>query len=196
MPRSTLHSPYDTTTPGQLLRAGLDLFSEHGVHAVSIQQICKLAGISIGSAYHHFGGKQELANALLRAGLAANAKQRMEALANAQSPEEAIKAVVYSLIDWIEDNQAWAKYIYLVADSAQDLRPEQQGTAQQDLYEYFKPWVDTGEIRTLPEKLYPSILVGPTHDLARRFLAGRVNPPLHQYANGLAQIAWESLKPR
>jgi AcrR family transcriptional regulator len=189
-----MHSPEDDTAPGKLLRAGLDLFSQHGTHGVSIQQVCKLAGISIGSAYYHFGGKQEIANELLRAGLAANAKQREDALALVGSAEEAVTAVVCSLIDWIEQNQAWAKYIYLVADSAQDLHLEQCGTGQQDLYEYFKPWIDAGEIRNLPAQLYASILVGPTHDCARRFLSGRISPPLHQYAKDFAQIAWESLK--
>ncbi|MEM6274681.1 MAG: helix-turn-helix domain-containing protein [Myxococcota bacterium] len=49
--------------------AALDVFNEVGVNAASIHDICGRAGVCIGSAYHHFGSKQGLADALLLQGL-------------------------------------------------------------------------------------------------------------------------------
>ena len=189
-----MHSPFDDTTPGRLLGAGLQLFSKHGVAAVSIQQICKASGVSVGSAYHHFGNKQDIANALLYAGLADSARQQSEGVAKASSSQEAVKALVYTLIHWIEQNESWAKYIYLVADAAYDAAEEQVDLRQGELYTYLERLIQNGEVKALPLELYASIVVGPTHDCARRYLTGKIDGPLSQYADVLAQIAWESIK--
>ena len=48
----------------RILSTALDLFVEHGYHNVSIHDIQKLANVSIGSIYNHFGGKEGVAKAL------------------------------------------------------------------------------------------------------------------------------------
>ena len=60
----------------RLLAAALAVFNEVGINAASIHDICRRAHVSIGSAYHHFGSKQGLADALLVDGLRENARAR------------------------------------------------------------------------------------------------------------------------
>ena len=43
-----------------VLQAALKCFSERGAEATSIEMIRDLSGASVGSIYHHFGGKNEL----------------------------------------------------------------------------------------------------------------------------------------
>ena len=48
----------------KILTAALNLFVANGYHNVSVHQIQKLADVSIGSIYNHFGGKDGVAKAL------------------------------------------------------------------------------------------------------------------------------------
>ena len=52
------------TTRGGLLEAARDVFSQSGFAEASIAEVVSRAGASVGSLYHHFGGKAELYLAL------------------------------------------------------------------------------------------------------------------------------------
>ncbi|WP_248959604.1 TetR/AcrR family transcriptional regulator [Sphaerisporangium perillae] len=47
-----------------MLRAAREVFTEHGFAEASVSEVVKRAGSSVGSLYHHFGGKTELFLAL------------------------------------------------------------------------------------------------------------------------------------
>lgn len=51
-------------TAGTLVDIGMRLFSTHGFHGVSAEQIVESAGLSRGALYHHFGGKLGLFEAV------------------------------------------------------------------------------------------------------------------------------------
>ena len=50
----------------KILTAALDLFVDKGYHSVSIHEVQKLADVSIGSIYRHFGGKEGIAEKLYK----------------------------------------------------------------------------------------------------------------------------------
>ena len=66
------------TTRGGLLDAARDVFSSSGFAEASIAEVVSRAGASVGSLYHHFGGKAELYLALFE-----EYQQRQEARAAA-----------------------------------------------------------------------------------------------------------------
>ena len=49
------------TTRDRILAAALDLFLSAGVEGASVADICRAAGVSNGSFFHHFPSKEELA---------------------------------------------------------------------------------------------------------------------------------------
>lgn len=51
----------------KLIEIGLTRFAEHGYWATSVDDICRGAGVSKGSFYHFFPGKEDLGLAVLRA---------------------------------------------------------------------------------------------------------------------------------
>lgn len=57
------------TTRLHLLDAAAQQFSAHGYDATSVDDICRLAGVSKGAFYHHFESKQALFLALLNSWL-------------------------------------------------------------------------------------------------------------------------------
>lgn len=47
-------------TKRTILDAAASIIREHGVEYVTVSNVCKAAGVSVGSFYHHFGDKEEL----------------------------------------------------------------------------------------------------------------------------------------
>ena len=61
------------TTPArrrQILDAALQCFEKKGVAATTVEDICDVAALSVGSIYHHFGGKEEICDYLVREAMA------------------------------------------------------------------------------------------------------------------------------
>jgi AcrR family transcriptional regulator len=55
--------------PAELLRAALELFTERGYAATRLEDVAKHAGVSKGTVYLYFSGKEELFKAVIREGL-------------------------------------------------------------------------------------------------------------------------------
>ena len=71
-------------TQRALLDAARQVFAEQGFAAASIADVVERAGSSVGSLYHHFGGKSELFLALWTEHQAAHEKAASEAVAQAR----------------------------------------------------------------------------------------------------------------
>ncbi|BAV97746.1 TetR/AcrR family transcriptional regulator [Lysobacter enzymogenes] len=68
-------------TKARLLEAAEALFVEHGFEAMSLRQITTLAGTNLAAVNYHFGGKEGLMQALLRARLDRLNQERLRLLA-------------------------------------------------------------------------------------------------------------------
>jgi AcrR family transcriptional regulator len=71
-----------------LLDAARDVFSEQGFAAASVASVVERAGSSVGSLYHHFGGKTELFLALWEDHQAAHEEAAATAVAKAKARGE------------------------------------------------------------------------------------------------------------
>ncbi|MGM7679369.1 TetR/AcrR family transcriptional regulator [Microbacterium sp. A94] len=68
----------------QILDSARDLFSEQGYQDTSISEIVTRSGVSVGSIYHHIGGKAEIFNEIARVISLENARASRDAVANAR----------------------------------------------------------------------------------------------------------------
>ncbi len=75
-------------TQRALLDAARDVFTEQGFSNASIADVVERAGSSVGSLYHHFGGKSELFLALWQDHQAAHEKAASQAVSQARSAGE------------------------------------------------------------------------------------------------------------
>ena len=57
-------TPPHRETRQRLLDAGVRLFAEHGFRSVSVRDLCTEANVNIAAINYHFGGKQELYEAI------------------------------------------------------------------------------------------------------------------------------------
>ncbi|MEE2057222.1 TetR/AcrR family transcriptional regulator [Rhodococcus artemisiae] len=53
-----------SATKEKVLDAAVEVFGEHGFTAATMAEIVERSGVSVGSIYHHFGGKTEVFNAI------------------------------------------------------------------------------------------------------------------------------------
>ncbi|MBG0847335.1 TetR/AcrR family transcriptional regulator [Pseudomonas sp. OA3] len=183
----------------EILQAALACFTEHGVDVTTIEMIRDRSGASIGSLYHHFGNKERIIAALYLAGTAQYAELLQRGFASAASAEACVKLLVTSYIDWVVANPDWARFILHsrsrveageMGDALREANRQHFAQILTALAEYRRQ----GLFKALPDDCFASVVIGPTHDLARNWLAGRTQSNLGECRELLAQIAWDSVK--
>lgn len=183
----------------EILQAALACFTEFGVEATTIEMIRDRSGASIGSLYHHFGNKERIIGALYLAGTAEYAALLAEGFAQADSAEACVKLLVTSYVDWVVANPDWARFIL---HSRGRVEASEVGAELREVNRVnFRRILDAlavyraqGLFKAMPVDCFTSVVIGPTHDFARHWLAGRTQTSLAECRELLAQVAWDSVR--
>lgn len=86
-------------TGGNILAAARELFWKHGFRRVSIDEICRKAGISRMTFYRYFPNKTELAKLVLKKVVSEGYDQFLSILAGNELPEEKIRRILMLKFD-------------------------------------------------------------------------------------------------
>ena len=183
----------------EILQAALACFTDFGVDATTIEMIRDRSGASIGSLYHHFGNKERIIGALYLAGTAEYAALLAEGYAQADSAEACVKLLVTSYVDWVVANPDWARFIL---HSRGRVEASEVGAELREVNRVnFRRILDAlavyraqGLFKAMPVDCFTSVVIGPTHDFARHWLAGRTQTSLAECRELLAQVAWDSVR--
>lgn len=188
-----------TTRKDEILQAALACVIEVGVDATTIEMIRDRSGASIGSLYHHFGNKERILAALYLAGTEQYAELLEQGFATADSAEACVKLLVTSYIDWVVANPDWARFVLHsrgrveASEMGEQLREaNQQHYAR--IYQALAGYREQGCFKTMPVDCFASVIIGPTHDFSRNWLAGRARSDLADCRELFAQIAWDSVR--
>lgn len=186
--------------PAAILAAALDCFDEHGFAATTIEQIRARSGASIGSIYHHFGGKEQIAAELYVDGLRGYQEGFVRALKrHPDDAEAAIRALVRHHLRWVEQNPRLARF--LMGRRETELRLATEARVRELNREFFprvaawvKGQVDAGALRALPSDLWEPVLLGPCQELTRLWLSGRTRISLREAERELAEASWRAVR--
>jgi AcrR family transcriptional regulator len=88
-------------TKEQLLDAAEDLFAEHGFAATSLRELTARAGANVAAVNYHFGGKDNLAKAVLARRIGPindERRRRLDALGPAATVEQIVRAFVEPIL--------------------------------------------------------------------------------------------------
>ena len=197
----------------QMMDAGLELFLEAGVGSCRLEDLLEQSGASVGSFYHHFGGKPELAAALYLEILEEFHTNILRELRRHKSTRAAIRGVIGKHLDWVASDPTRASFLF------QCLEPEVAAVCvERDnemtlafLGEGFR-WLDRkaaeGDLRKLPPLEYYALWMGPTLELTRTWLLNvkqrwtwmtadqRRPESLLSAKKTLADAAWQALRAR
>lgn len=187
-------SERSSTRRHAILQAALGCFAQHGVEATTIEMIRAASGASTGSLYHHFGNKERIAAEVYLEGLRRFRAVQADYLAPAQTLEEGVRALVRAQVDWIVAAPDWAGYLFNhrgvlgQAGVEADYREELQGS-QVSVSAWFMARLPAGQRLRWPAEAYVALLIGPVHDYARHWLAGRRETPLADLREFFADAA-------
>lgn len=183
----------------EILQAALACFTESGVDATTIEMIRDRSGASIGSLYHHFGNKERIIGALYLAGTAEYAALLDEGFAVADSAEACVRLLVTSYIDWVVANPDWARFVLhsrgrVEAGEMGEALREANRVHFQRILDALAGYREQGLFKSMPADCFASVIIGPTHDFARNWLAGGTQTELADCRELLARVAWESVR--
>jgi len=184
----------------QILAAGLSCFLERGVGATTVDDIRRRCGASVGSFYHHFAGKVEVAAALYLETLAAYQHAFLSELRPHQHAQSGIEGAVRYHLLWVGDQPTLASYLTHCREPEVAAASEAHAQKLNRLFfsealGWLQRHAERGDLRPLPPNLYYALWMGPAGEFTRLWLAGRQQrAPLADAAMTLAPAAWEALR--
>jgi len=183
----------------KILEAALHCFLERGFTAATAEEIRERSGASIGSIYHHFGGKEGLAGALHVEGLRDYQAGFLHELRRHRGARSGVEAVVRYHLRWVHEHADWARFLFHLreAEAVQAVMPELRELNRRfaaEVTAWIRPHMRAGVITPLPADVVGAVWIGPAQQFARQWLAGHATTALPKATRVLAAAAWRSLR--
>lgn len=182
----------------KILEAALALWSSSDSESLTIGNIQKKSGVSIGSLYHHFKDKDDILLTLYLEGLKRYQEGILTTLKASLDAETGIKSVVIWHLDWVRQNPQWKSF--LMEDSRQPSKEflDNQQAINAEFYQgldaWMRPLVKAGQMKDLPWDLLSALVLGPAQTYSRHWLAGRSVSPLPEAKAVFSQAAWRAVR--
>ena len=187
------------STRDRILAAATDLFLAAGVENVSVAEVCRAAGVSNGSFFHHFPSKEELA---LEITLALRREYWDRVLAAMESRKDAMKGIEGAIrAAFAYQKEFPDRYRLSRSDDAPWMRGNEQ-RVRDDNAPYrgrAAQWIATHiagqELPLLLPEIYGALLFGMPHWVARNANSGAAPTDFKVAADQLVQTIQKALKP-
>jgi len=159
----------------KIIQIALSCFTENGYIETGIGDISKKSETSIGSLYHHFKSKEQLARAVYIEGIKNYQTGFAEGLNRCLTAKDGIIHIVKYHLKWISEYPDWSKFLlqYRQAGFMEDAEGEFKlinDGFNISIGEWFKAQIKSGKIQKLPPDVYLSILMGPCQEYSRIYL--------------------------
>jgi AcrR family transcriptional regulator len=189
------------TTRDRILDAALACFTARGIAGTTVAALREASGVSTGSLYHHFPSKEQLALGLYLQGISSYHAGALALFAPTPDPRVGVEALVRHHLGWVSEQPDMARYL-LNTRQAEIMEGAEEAIAAENrdflrrLFAWLDPAIAAGSLRPMPPDLYLPLIIGPSHEFARHWLADRVRTPLLDASVLLIQAAWASVRPR
>jgi AcrR family transcriptional regulator len=189
----------EPTRREEILEAALQCFLEQGYDATTIQDVRAKSGASIGSIYHAFQGKAQIAAALLAETLGDWQRSLLRRLEKESTAEGLIRAIVDHYVSWVARSPDRARFLLhaprgsLDAEAAEDVKARNAELLRK-LKALLGPHMASKAIRPLPTSLFIPIVIGPSMEWARAWLGGRSKASPNEAKRVLADAAWAAVR--
>lgn len=178
----------------------MESFLLRGVGATTVDQIRESSGASVGSFYHHFASKVDVAATLYLEILGAYQDAFARELLSHDDARTGIEAVVRQHLRWVGRNPQLASYLThcrepeVVAASETRVQELNHGFFA-SVGGWLARFAERGAIRALPPDVYYALWMGPAEVFTRLWLAsGRSKAALAEAQQLLPPAAWEALR--
>lgn len=192
MPYLTREEDEEASISCKVLTAALDLFVEKGYHNVSIHDVQKTAGVSIGSIYNHFGGKEGVAQALYDHLVEELERVLLDVKLNAESPEQQCRDAIVRLFALTETHRNIMAFIFNVRHGEiLDNRPTIASSAAfVQVRGMVSDAMQEGRFRTMNPMVAASLVFGSAIRMIQLRLDGVITDPLPKLQDELIESVW------
>ncbi len=182
-------------TRRQILAVALQLFSENGYFNTSVHDIKRAAGLSIGAIYHHFSGKESIAQALHELLVERMSALLEERVAAAATVCERSRWIVADLFALAETEPTVMRFILHARhqEFLPDAPPICSTRPFQLLLKLVEEGMGTGEVRALEPTVGAAALFGGALRLIHLHLDGMLPAPLASYLDDCCDCGWRAV---
>jgi AcrR family transcriptional regulator len=178
--------------------AAAAVFADLGFESASVEDIRRLSGASVGSIYHHFGTKGELASAVVLQAHSEFCDELLTALTEAQTVEQSIRAAAALPIVRADRDPRCVLFSrgyvggLLRGRWLEDFAATNQRILHSD-DEWMTPFVNEMLLHDFPASIYLSIWCGPSREFVSSWATSE--SPRSEVAAAIAQfgdLAWSA----
>jgi AcrR family transcriptional regulator len=182
-----------------ILGAALRLFNRKGFAATSIDDLRQASGASVGSIYHHFGGKEGVAAELYVRALRSYQAGLLDRVRAGPPARAGIEWMVEHHLAWVTAHPEEARYLLAMRSAEVLLASKKRVRALnraffREVFGWLEDQAAAGHIRNVARQLYFPLVLGPSQELSREWLEGRFEGSLEDAAPLLAEAAWNSIR--
>lgn len=184
----------------RILAAALKLFVDQGYFNTNVPDLSRESKCSVGSIYHSFKNKEEIARSLYEEGISAFRNALATSIEDKEDLEDIIKTLVKSFMSFSEVNVQLSKYLWLCRHneflSGMVHHPTRIGydVLGRKVAQKLKQGMRNDEIVTHQANIMWSILFGIPLSYIRDWLDGFNQSSPNEVAEELAAVCWEALR--
>lgn len=181
----------------KILTAALELFVDRGFHNVSVHDIQKQAGVSIGSIYNHFGGKQGIAQALYDH-LMIELDELIDRVVEEHSGiRQQCTGLVELLFNFTETHRYIIAYLFDSKHSEyiESAAPLCSSAPFNRMRSMLSMAISNGEIISTDATVVSSLVFGSAIGMISQRLNGVIQAPLTGQHKELMNLVWSGLEP-
>ncbi len=184
----------------RILAAALKLFVEQGYFNTNVPDLSRESKCSVGSIYHNFTNKEEVASALYQEGITLFRRALQQAIGQNTEISSVVKITVKSFLQFSEVNHQLSRYIWLARHNEfmTGLIKHQTMVGYDNLGRILTLSIKKGirdkKIRPLKAHIIWTILFGIPLAYVRDWLDGYNSEPPSKVADELAETCWRALQ--
>jgi AcrR family transcriptional regulator len=179
----------------EILDAALEVFTERGYHRAGIEEIRDRSGASIGSIYHHFGGKEEIAAALYVEGMADYQRSLSETVRATSGAEALVREMVRNHLRWVRANPDLARFLLSTREAdVREATDDRLKEMNREMIEAMRDRIAEGGFRPMASQLFYALVIGPAQEFARGWLRTRDGAVMREAERVLPGAAWLAVR--
>ena len=195
MPYLTRETPDPEPIDCRILTAALELYVNRGYHNVSVHDVQKLANVSIGSIYNHFGGKEGIAKELYKH-LLNEMDEMVDSVLNQEtSPVKQCNRIIELLFEYTESRMNIIAYVLhskhseFISDEATICSAE----PFKKLRQIVQQGMQDGEIKQTNSWVATSTIFGGAIRMIHLRLDRVIEEPLPLFYQELITVIWQGM---
>jgi AcrR family transcriptional regulator len=185
--------------PGQIrekiIAAALQLFTQRGYFRTTVPDMAQAAQVSVGSIYHHFKDKEDVARALYLSLMEWLEDELARISQNHATSYDRCRAVMAMLLEFTESNREAMDFMLYAKH--RDFLPTERPVCSSKPFETMRAFVqdgmEKGEIRQMDVMVATSCLFGGAIRLITARLDGVLAEPLPDRLDAVWECAWRSI---